>query len=269
MTEEPQPDSQSWNAAQEDRAIAESAHRIVGPSFEEVQPHDVYADFIAQHPAEAAVWMRDMVARNQESIEARKVAETHDQLTGLLNRTGFRDQIERVTAHHDRGSDQNLQHVIIFGDVDEFGSLNSGHGNLFGDKIIVDVADSLFHGVRTEEGDVVARVGGEEFAIFLHDIAVSDVETVLKRVRQAVNGINYLDDDVDIDGIGITFGVVPFRQGEDLDTALDRANVAESASKYRHPQKNSTVYWSEADDAQIRDDAKKYGEKKFARGKTS
>lgn len=257
------------DATEEDHEIFESAHRIVGPSFEKVQDPDDYSRFIQEHPAEAAVWMRHMVTRNAEEKHARELAEEHDPLTGLYNREGFRKKVEELTSHTERESDRNRMHVIIFGDIDDFGSINSAHGNLFGDTLITDVADNLFHGIRTEQGDVVGRIGGEEFAILLLDTDIRDTETVLKRIRHSVNGLNYLDDGVDVDGVGMTFGVVGINQGEDLEVGLDRANAAESAAKDRNPHKNSTVYWSAEEDEQIRADARHYGEVKFARGQQS
>src|ERR1035437_2259001 len=96
---------------------------------------------------------------------AKKVEElaTHDALTGIENRRAFVAGLERALALCRRGTCS----MVLFMDVDEFKRCNDERGHAFGDEILVSVAGLLKKGAR--EVDLVARVGGDEFAAVLAD----------------------------------------------------------------------------------------------------
>jgi diguanylate cyclase (GGDEF)-like protein len=88
----------------------------------------------------------------------------HDSLTGLLNRAGFSEILDRelVTRHRSDGS------ALLFIDLDGFKIINDTWGHSAGDELLVLAADRICTSVR--EGDVVARMGGDEFVIICGDI---------------------------------------------------------------------------------------------------
>ncbi len=89
----------------------------------------------------------------------------HDPLTGLPNRVYLRDRLERAMATMRRHGDQRF--ALLYLDIDRFKLFNDSLGHQAGDAVLREVATRLNQCVR--EPDVVARLSGDEFAIFLHD----------------------------------------------------------------------------------------------------
>jgi diguanylate cyclase (GGDEF)-like protein len=117
-------------------------------------------------------------ARQRELL--RSQAET-DHLTGLLNRRAFQEQLG-ATLHGARRSSRPLGLVMI--DIDHFKSVNDEHGHHTGDMALVAVADALRAAVR--EQDVVARLGGEEFALVLPGTGSDASLQIAERARARV-----------------------------------------------------------------------------------
>ena len=86
---------------------------------------------------------------------------SHDSLTSLANRRRFTEELERVSV---RGRPGDLVGVL-FCDLDGFKDVNDHYGHDAGNELLVEVADRLRHSVRP--GDLVARIGGDEFVIML------------------------------------------------------------------------------------------------------
>lgn len=102
-----------------------------------------------------------------------------DMLTALPNRAGFLEEVEA------RESGVDIGHAIITVDLVRFSRINESLGSIAGDEIIITVARRIKSILRA--GDVLGRVGGNEFAI--HSTAVSSMEDVLQiagRVRTAL-----------------------------------------------------------------------------------
>jgi diguanylate cyclase (GGDEF)-like protein len=103
----------------------------------------------------------------------------HDQLTGLANRRRFME----VVADHLRGR-QAVTPLVVYCDLDGFKPINDAHGHEIGDLVLVAVAERLQRTVRHD--DVVARIGGDEFAVLCADLTEDDVETLVTRLREEV-----------------------------------------------------------------------------------
>jgi diguanylate cyclase (GGDEF)-like protein len=107
-----------------------------------------------------------------------------DHLTGILNRRGFEDAI--ATAVRRSGS---VTASLILCDIDHFKSINDAHGHEVGDRVLQEIAKVL---VRTKrKRDVVGRVGGEEFAIFLSDTDGTEAYECAERFRTAISEANF------------------------------------------------------------------------------
>jgi len=96
------------------------------------------------------------VSREQLRHEA-----THDPLTGVANRSLFRERLERALADRER----TRPLILLFIDVDGFKAVNDNHGHAEGDVVLRNVAARLVHSVRP--GDTVARLGGDEFGVLV------------------------------------------------------------------------------------------------------
>jgi diguanylate cyclase (GGDEF)-like protein len=101
----------------------------------------------------------------------------HDALTGLLNRRG----LDAILAAQLAGQTE-LAYVVA--DLDLFKSVNDDHSHPIGDEVLRRVAQLMTAAVRV--GDVVARVGGEEFTLVLVDAPQERAEAVCERIRMTV-----------------------------------------------------------------------------------
>jgi diguanylate cyclase (GGDEF)-like protein/PAS domain S-box-containing protein len=101
----------------------------------------------------------------------------HDALTGLANRARFHEQVTEAL----RGSRRTDDVTVLFLDLDGFKEVNDSLGHAAGDQLLVQVADRLRASVR--EGDLVARFGGDEFAVLIRSIVASvDAQAVARRI---------------------------------------------------------------------------------------
>jgi diguanylate cyclase (GGDEF)-like protein/PAS domain S-box-containing protein len=112
----------------------------------------------------------------------------HDALTQLANRALFRERV--AEALRKRGPDDDV--TVLFLDLDGFKEVNDSLGHLAGDQLLVQVADRLRLSVR--DGDVVARFGGDEFAVLIEaaqaqyspDGIAADAERVARRIVEVL-----------------------------------------------------------------------------------
>jgi diguanylate cyclase (GGDEF)-like protein len=119
-----------------------------------------------------------------EDISARKRAEQaalHDPLTGLLNRRGISEKLERELNRSAYGS---RPLAVAFLDLDGFKSVNDRLGHLEGDRCLAAVGRALETASRP--GDLIGRIGGDEFLILLPELQCEDAEKVALRLREGV-----------------------------------------------------------------------------------
>lgn len=102
-----------------------------------------------------------------------------DTLTGCLNRRGFEQHLARELA---RGSRAGSAVGLLAIDLDHFKQVNDSYGHLAGDQVLREVGALLRDTARA--GDVVARTGGEEFAMLLPDTDVPGALNLAERVRE-------------------------------------------------------------------------------------
>lgn len=126
----------------------------------------------------------ELVARVRKVIESSDRASslyrkaTRDNLTGLLNREYFFEQLEQEIRKSER--DRALFSVGII-DIDHFKNVNDTFGHQAGDRVLQSLASFLENSLRG--ADIVARYGGEEFVFILDDSGRENAAAVLDRVR--------------------------------------------------------------------------------------
>jgi diguanylate cyclase (GGDEF)-like protein len=113
-----------------------------------------------------------------------------DDLTHLYNSRYLNQVLRRETKRASR-SGHSLS--LLFVDLDGFKSINDSHGHLFGSRALVEVADVVRRSAR--ETDVVARFGGDEFALVLPDTGRDGAFAVGERVRRRIAGQRFLAGD--------------------------------------------------------------------------
>jgi diguanylate cyclase (GGDEF)-like protein/PAS domain S-box-containing protein len=173
-------------------------------------------------------------------ITSRKHAEAalehqarHDALTGLPNRSLFRDRLEHALAQARR---RDHLVAVLFLDLDNFKVINDSLGHQTGDELLVEVAQRLRICVRG--GDIVARLGGDEFTVLLEEIdAEAEAHLVAERIGEALRTpVRLGDRDVFVSAsIGVALSTAPRIEPEGL---LRNADIAmyrsKAAGKARH-----------------------------------
>jgi diguanylate cyclase (GGDEF)-like protein len=144
----------------------------------------------------------------------------HDVLTRLPNRVSFVDRLQQAIAHAGRG---NLAAVLCL-DLDHFKDINDTLGHPVGDCLLRAVADRLSACVR--EVDLVARFGGDEFAVVQADPErVEDVALLARRIIETLSLPYELDGHQVLIGASIGIALIP-ADGADPDTLLKNADIA-------------------------------------------
>ena len=107
---------------------------------------------------------------------------SHDPLTGLLNHSTAQEQIKaRMEAYPDH------KYALALLDLDHFKSANDTYGHAFGDQVLTYLSDRLRQSVRS--GDIAARIGGDEFLIFLE--YSHDIVPIIQRIYNSINRRQY------------------------------------------------------------------------------
>jgi diguanylate cyclase (GGDEF)-like protein/PAS domain S-box-containing protein len=173
----------------------------------------------------ASVIARDVTERERYEQRLRYLAD-HDQLTGLVNRRRFDEELTRELARAGRHQSTGAMLSI---DIDNFKQVNDSAGHTAGDAVLVEVANLLSRRFRAT--DVVARLGGDEFAVLLTDVGpvqaqrtAEDLLRSLAAARPAFGGRPLR--------VSASIGVAPFA-GDDatVHEVLVNADLAMYAAK--------------------------------------
>ena len=155
-----------------------------------------------------------------------------DPLTGLHNR---RYGIAQLSAIAERSHKDGSGFAVMVVDLDRFKSVNDRWGHAAGDAVLVEVADRLARNLRC--GDLLARIGGEEFLIALPDTALPEARIIADRLCQAVQQeAVWLADTIQIRvtvsiGLAINMGAAVPTFGDGVSDIVDRADQALLISK--------------------------------------
>jgi diguanylate cyclase (GGDEF)-like protein/PAS domain S-box-containing protein len=169
--------------------------------------------------------LRD-ISDKRDAVESRRKSAFCDHLTGVANRRAFFEAAE-LELQRNRRTPRPTSLILI--DADHFKHVNDRHGHPGGDAVLRQIGLLLTATFR--QVDVVARVGGEEFAVLLPSSTLDGAAAVAERLRQLVAAQT-----VSFDGAAITLtvsaGVAASDGGEvDLDTLMKRADQALYAAK--------------------------------------
>lgn len=173
--------------------------------------------------------LQDITQRKEQELQIRALA-NYDTLTNLPNRRCFNEKFADSIRHADMHGGRL---ALLFIDLDRFKQVNDTQGHTAGDALLIEVAQRLLHCVRQNRGDgvdsaedLVARFGGDEFAVLVNRITDAAqpqhiARRILEHLRQPfiVNGIeNFISASVGI-------SLYP-EHGRDVETLLRNADAA-------------------------------------------
>lgn len=176
----------------------------------------IYMSFLGTVLPPAVVWL--VLHRLTDDLH---VMAAHDPLTGLLNRRGLMDALEA----HFRSRPAATAHLLIV-DVDHFKRINDTYGHKVGDLVLGGVAEVLRHTAR--QGDLVCRLGGEEFVVIAFDTDGTGAMQLAERVRDAIECSQVSDGHAhEAIRCTATLGISErFASAEALDERLQQADAA-------------------------------------------
>jgi diguanylate cyclase (GGDEF)-like protein/PAS domain S-box-containing protein len=211
--------------------VIESVYRVGGPiiGFAEVT-RDTTKRRLAEEALRAA--KADLERRVEErtseltrlNSELERQADT-DGLTGIWNRRGFM----RLAAHEMRRTARyHKPFAILFVDLDKFKAINDTFGHAAGDRALQTVVRQM--GRQLRDGDVMARIGGDEFVLLLLETSVDGAVRVADRLCQGVAAATIEAGSASFTTM-VSVGVAEWRANETIDQLLARADAALYAAK--------------------------------------
>jgi len=212
-------------AAQAERAERERAEA----EHARAEAERLRAEQAERHVEELNRYVEKLESAGRELEESRehfRHAAFHDALTGLPNRSLFTDHL-RVAL---RRAQQNEKYLfgVLFLDLDRFKNINDSLGHPCGDELLILVARRLETCIR--QTDMVARFGGDEFAILVDAIQdASDVVRIAEKVQQVISAPFKLatHEAITTASIGVALSTSIYAEAEDIirdaDTAMYRA----------------------------------------------
>lgn len=167
----------------------------------------------------------DITERKQAEEKLRYMS-THDPLTGLYNRAYFQEELERL----EQG--RQFPVSIVVADIDRLKFVNDTMGHAAGDELIIKAALILRGAFRAE--DVVARIGGDEFAVLLPSAGADVVEEALKRVTGKIASQSADDQRL---SLKMSFGAATAAKGDRLEETLKLSDKRMYQNKFMktHP----------------------------------
>jgi diguanylate cyclase (GGDEF)-like protein/PAS domain S-box-containing protein len=154
------------------------------------------------------------ISKQKQAENLLREQSTHDALTGLYNRSFFMAELSRL----ERG--RNFPVSVVMADVDQLKHTNDHEGHAAGDHLLKRVAEVLMTAFRAD--DVVARIGGDEFAVLLPNTNAKAAEISIQRVRKIILQVNKDQAETPIQlSLGASTAVTPGR----LEPVLHEADV--------------------------------------------
>lgn len=229
---------------------AESVRRLLAEAADEMSDHQAKLQKIESSLSEAAdrlppklvTVVAELVEVNEQlrrrlidseqklsdqaaQIESHYAAARTDPLTRLANRRVFDEELTAAALRFQRDA---IVSAVALIDVDHFKRLNDRWGHPIGDAALRRVADLLRRAVGRR--GLVARIGGEEFAVLLPRVGLTDAAVLADRLRSAVAADQWTVDDHSMN-VTISVGLAALEHDEDGPRLLRRADQALYAAK--------------------------------------
>ncbi|MBV8667357.1 MAG: EAL domain-containing protein [Burkholderiaceae bacterium] len=196
----------------------------------------------------AVIVLRD-VSEARRHAEQLSYQATHDELTGILNRREYERRLTELLDSENRLSKVNKEgrgYAVMYLDLDRFKIINDTCGHAAGDALIRQVATELKS--RLRDGDLVGRLGGDEFGIVLPRCGEADACRIAEQLLDTVMNIQFSWCQRQFT-IGVSIGVVTSDAG--MSTLKEVMNAADSACYMAKEKGRNRVHLFRRDDEDL------------------
>ena len=163
--------------------------------------------------------LRAEVLQLRQRVEQLDALAHQDSLSDLPNRRGFMRALERMI---DRVRRYDEQGAMLFVDLDGLKMINDSFGHIAGDEALIQVSRLLVGGVR--KSDLVARIGGDEFAILLGYVGEPDAHDTASRLVDMIAGCDFMHDG-QLLPLSVAIGVGMIQADDTPESAIARADA--------------------------------------------
>ncbi|MBI5682925.1 MAG: diguanylate cyclase [Deltaproteobacteria bacterium] len=133
--------------------------------------------------------VQEDITEKKEAEERARYLYSYDDLTGLLTRQRFIEEVDAWIEHHNSPEDTG---ALLLIDIDDFKSLNDTYSHLIGDEFLHHVAGMLKETIENKKREIfLSRLGEDEFSIFIPACSETECMYMAERVRKEIAGINF------------------------------------------------------------------------------
>jgi diguanylate cyclase (GGDEF)-like protein len=161
----------------------------------------------------------------KRSIDQLNFKASHDELTGVYNRSGYESIVSTIELEN--------TYMLLF-DVDNFKSINDTFGHETGDKALIKLARVLKNNFRPD--DFICRIGGDEFVVFMLHSSKDKKDLIAEKIEKINRELN--DGSDGLPSISISVGIVHGSESDELDELFEKTDIA----MYQSKQKGKSTY---------------------------
>ncbi len=182
----------------------------------------------SRHAAGALKARADEIDALRAELDRVRLEAVRDPLTGLSNRRAFD---ERLVESLDDSLQQLKKICLLMVDIDHFKKINDEHGHQIGDKILQYVASVLTKNFKGK--DLVARFGGDEFAVIVENAPVAGVKKIAETIREQISEstLKRTDTGEPLGSVTVSIGYDCVKPDDSPDNVLKRADKALYSAK--------------------------------------
>ncbi|RED50895.1 GGDEF domain-containing protein [Aestuariispira insulae] len=199
-------------------------NRLLSSIDPETEPDVAYRKLLESAIRDAASAQEALEKLGRELTRLRRLSVT-DEVTGILNRRGFRKALERSL---ERARRQDESGVLLMIDLDGFKQINDTFGHTAGDLVLASVATLLSR--QTRQLDAVSRLGGDEFAVILSGTSKDLGSKKAKQLSDSLNALTVPWRGQSIK-VAASVGVEYYGPDTDADVIMHQADVNMYSSK--------------------------------------
>lgn len=182
------------------------------------------------------------VSEQRRHVREMSYRASHDQLTGLVNRSEFERRLNRL---YEKAKVDRSENALLYIDLDQFKIVNDSCGHAVGDELLKKVSQLMQGIIRS--GDTLARLGGDEFAVILEHCPMGYAASIAQSICDEMNDFRFLHDGKQF-RIGTSIGLVPV---DETATSISSLLQAADSSCYvaKEEGRNRVHMWRDDDEA--------------------